>query len=106
MHRWSSQSTMIKNSFHIPEPVNEARVAVSGIELLIIPLVAWDGNGGRLGMGAGFYDQLLAPLQASRKPRRLGLAYGMQEVAAVPVDEWDIPLHGVICERGWTMFSD
>ena len=48
MHRWCSQSTMMENSFHIPEPVNEPRVPVRGIELLIIPLVAWDRNRGRL----------------------------------------------------------
>jgi len=105
MHRWSSKSRMKENHFHIPEPVDEPPVDVTGIDLLIIPLVAWDRNGGRLGMGGGFYDQLLTPFQEVNKPRRMGLAYGMQEVAAVPVDDWDIPLHGMICESGWTMFS-
>ncbi len=96
---------MQENRLHILEPVNEPPLDLADIEILVIPLVAWDKKGNRLGMGAGFYDRLLAPHQTSAVPLRVGAAYGFQEVARVPVNDRDIPLHALLCEHGWTAFG-
>ena len=105
MHRWRPQSIMRENRLHILEPVDEQRLDPADIEILVIPLVAWDNQGNRLGMGAGFYDRFLAPLRTSAAPMRVGAAYGLQEVAKVPANDRDIPLHALLCEQGWTAFG-
>ena len=105
MHRWRKQSVMIDNQFKIPEPAHEPAVEILSIDLLLIPLVAWDREGRRLGMGAAYYDRLLGPLQAMGGPRLIGVAYGVQEVSEVPVDEFDVPLQGLISEHGRIKFE-
>ncbi|MFT5372595.1 MAG: 5-formyltetrahydrofolate cyclo-ligase [Lysobacterales bacterium] len=104
LHRWRQQSVMVENQFKIPEPALEPVVETLNLDLLLIPLVAWDRKGRRLGMGAGYYDRLLTPLRAMSGPRLIGVAYGVQEVDEVPVDHFDVPLHGLISENGRIQF--
>ena len=92
---------MTENHFGIPEPENGPAIQPASLDCVLIPLVAWDRNGGRLGMGAGYYDRMLAPLEQKDTPLRIGIAYGLQEVKNVPVSSHDVPLHGLICEHGW-----
>lgn len=92
------------NRFGIPEPeCNYAQMRpVWTLDLILTPLVAFDGNGNRLGMGGGFYDRTLAYLKRRRcwhKPRLLGTAHAFQQVAQLPCESWDIPLQGVATER-------
>jgi 5-formyltetrahydrofolate cyclo-ligase len=105
MHRWQAKSRMVENHFKILEPVFEPVIDISSLDLLLIPLVAWDRKGHRLGMGAGYYDRLLAPLPATGGPRLIGVAYGVQETNEVPVEDFDVPLHGMIYEEGLIEFS-
>ena len=105
MHRWRPHSSMRENRFHIPEPVNEPILDLADIEVLVIPLVAWDSRGHRLGMGSGFYDRMLACLRGGNSPLRVGAAYSAQQVDEVPVDAWDVPLHAVVHEHGWISFG-
>jgi 5-formyltetrahydrofolate cyclo-ligase len=58
-------------------------------------------NGGRLGMGASFYDRVFQPHARVRRPFRLGVAYRLQQVERIPLDPWDIRLHGVLTENGY-----
>ncbi|MGL4312794.1 MAG: 5-formyltetrahydrofolate cyclo-ligase [Sphingomonas sp.] len=67
-------------------------------DLLLIPLVAFDARGHRLGHGGGFYDCALA---ARPHARRIGIAWSVQQVPQVPVDAWDEPLHAMLTERDW-----
>jgi 5-formyltetrahydrofolate cyclo-ligase len=60
-----------------------------------MPLVGWDRQGGRLGMGGGFYDRALAGIKG---PLLVGLAHAVQEVPQVPIDDWDVPLDFVVTE--------
>jgi len=106
LHRWQPGSGMVENAFGIPEPIDGHMVDPRMLDVLLMPLVAWDRIGGRLGMGLGYYDRFLETLHFSEVPLRLGVAYGVQEVEAVPVDELDVPLHGIVCEHGWTIFTE
>jgi 5-formyltetrahydrofolate cyclo-ligase len=71
-------------------------------DLLLVPLLAWDGQGRRLGYGGGYYDRTLAALPGRRA---VGCAYAAQRVAEVPADEYDVPLDAVATELGLTWFS-
>lgn len=92
------------NRLGISEPRVHARelVRAEDLDLILMPLVAFDVRGNRLGRGAGFYDRSLAFLRHRRylrKPHLLGIAHDFQRVAAVPVDAWDIPLDGIVTDR-------
>lgn len=92
------------NRFGIPEPGPAARrFRPRELDLILTPLVAFDGAGNRLGMGAGFYDRTFAFLRRQPRwgrPLLLGVAFGFQEHPALPAADWDVPLHGVLTEDG------
>ncbi len=99
------------NRFGIPEPVlaPRHRWPRQTLDLVLAPLVAFDGRGNRLGMGGGYYDRTFAYL-ASRshwhRPLVVGVAYSFQRVHTLPAHPWDVPLHGVVTELGIEWFSD
>ncbi len=69
-------------------------------ELAIVPLVAFDRSGARLGHGKGHYDRALAKLSARGiRPRLIGVAFATQEVAAIPAEAHDVPLDWVVTEN-------
>lgn len=67
-------------------------------ELLLVPLLAFDRRGGRLGYGGGFYDRTLALLQARGPALAVGLAYAGQELAELPCGPTDRPLDWIVTE--------
>lgn len=67
-------------------------------EVLIVPLVAFDRRGGRLGYGGGFYDRTLAMLRAAGPTLAIGFAWAAQEDEALPLEETDAPLDLVVTE--------
>lgn len=69
-------------------------------DLLIVPLVAFDLNGWRLGYGGGFYDRTLERLRSRRRTRAYGYAYSAQQVDAVPSEITDQRLDGIVTEHG------
>ncbi|MEM7004065.1 MAG: 5-formyltetrahydrofolate cyclo-ligase [Pseudomonadota bacterium] len=92
------------NRWGILEPAASApQVLLSEMDLLLIPLVAYDEFGTRLGMGGGYYDRYLA--QDLPRPRRIGVAFAGQQHAQLPCEAWDIPLHAVVTEDGVLDFS-
>jgi len=96
--RWRPGDVLQRERFGTFRPVGEPGVP----DLLLVPLLAWDGQGRRLGYGGGYYDRTLAALPGRRA---VGCAYAAQRVAEVPADEHDVPLDAVATELGLTWFS-
>ena len=69
-------------------------------EIVIVPLVAFDRKGGRLGYGGGFYDRTLELLRAEKPTLAIGFAYAAQEAEDLPLEETDQPLDLIVTERG------
>lgn len=94
---WQPGDTLVPGALGIGEPRKEA----PEIEptCLVVPLLAFDRAGFRLGQGGGYYDRTLAALRAKGRVRAIGLAYAAQEVAAVPHGATDEPLDGIVSER-------
>jgi len=85
-----------------PDPHHANRIQVRELDLILVPLVAVDPHGTRLGNGAGFYDRRLRHLRGDRRwrrPRLIGIAYEFQRVEHLPAQPWDVPLDAVITER-------
>ncbi|HSM68566.1 MAG TPA: 5-formyltetrahydrofolate cyclo-ligase [Xanthomonadales bacterium] len=106
MRHWLPDVPMLNNRHGVPEPSDCEPVPLQEIDVVFMPLVGWDRHGHRLGMGAGYYDRYLAPVAELERPLRVGVAYAVQEVEALPADAWDVPLHGLLSENGWTPFGD
>lgn len=92
------------NRYAIPEylPRGGRKVRARQLDLLLTPLLGFDRQGWRLGMGGGYYDASLAFLKRRRcwrQPHLIGVAYAAQEVAQAPHDAWDVPLDGILDER-------
>ncbi|HER35369.1 MAG: 5-formyltetrahydrofolate cyclo-ligase [Halothiobacillaceae bacterium] len=87
------------NRYGIIESSDPRRRGINGLDALLIPLVGFDAQGNRLGMGAGFYDRALAQ-RHGRRPLAIGVAFACQEVDSLPVDPWDQPLDYVVTDTG------
>lgn len=99
---WSPGCKLVEGAFKAMIPEEGAWVEP---EVLIVPLLAWDRRGFRLGYGGGFYDRTLAGLRARGPVLAVGFAFAVQEVEAVPTDEFDQRLDAVVTERGVTVFA-
>ncbi len=98
---YTPHTALISNRFNILEPDADAPFCpLPDLEVIFMPLVAFDNKGHRLGMGAGFYDKTLANLSKQEKrPLLIGLAYECQYSDRLPHDEWDVCLDSVITEQ-------
>jgi 5-formyltetrahydrofolate cyclo-ligase len=95
------------NAYGIPEPATAERIAPHWLDLVLLPVVAFDAAGTRLGMGLGYYDRALAFRRRRRAwsgPRIIGLAYAFQQCPELPRAAHDVPLDAVITERGSVVF--
>lgn len=97
---------LVRNRFRILEPrANQSQQRpVWTLDLVLLPLVGFDEEGGRLGMGGGFYDRSLA-YRARRKnwqkPTLLGLAHECQKVDRLPLASWDVRLQATVTDGDW-----
>ncbi|MFV1983210.1 MAG: 5-formyltetrahydrofolate cyclo-ligase [Thiohalomonadales bacterium] len=98
-------SPMIYNCYGIPEPEDkhETRLAKSWrLDLILMPLVAFDANGNRIGMGGGYYDKTFQYRRYRtvwQKPPLMGVAYAEQQVSEIKAEKWDIPLDYVVTNK-------
>ncbi len=101
---YEPDAPMSFNQFGIPEPTVSARHRLKAryLDLIIMPLVAYDKKGNRLGMGGGYYDRTLSFLNVRArwiKPRIVGLGYSFQEVPSIESESWDVPLSYIATEH-------
>ncbi|MGF1625391.1 MAG: 5-formyltetrahydrofolate cyclo-ligase [Alphaproteobacteria bacterium] len=103
--RWVPGARLKHRMWGIQEPVADAPAVRP--ELLLVPLLAFDAHGGRLGYGGGYYDRTIAGLRADGGPPILacGVAFAGQEVAEVPCEPYDMRLDAVITEDGLRMVA-
>jgi 5-formyltetrahydrofolate cyclo-ligase len=100
--RWRDGDSFAQSRFGIDEPLPTARrVATTRLDVVLVPLVAFDRRGTRLGHGAGYYDAAFAFRLGTgrRRPLLIGLAHAVQEVEPIERCEWDVPLDLVVTEH-------
>lgn len=98
---WQPGEPLLANRYGIGEPSLQQRglTPLWSLDVLLMPLVAFDTAGNRLGMGGGFYDRALAVLvRQPHKPLLLGVAHTFQQVDLLPAAPWDQPVDGVVTD--------
>ncbi len=90
-----NESRLELGSFHIEEPTGDETIDPQDIEVIVVPAVAYDRRGNRLGRGKGFYDRLLAEAKATK----IGVGYEFQLMDELPAEEHDVPMDMVITQK-------
>lgn len=98
MRAWTPGDAMKAAAWGIAEPMDDKPEVYP--DVVLVPLLAFDANGYRLGYGGGFYDRTLAKLRAKKHVTAVGIAYDEQKVDAVPVESYDQRLDWVLTPSG------
>jgi len=102
--QWRPGDKLVKGPYKTLQPEPEKPVAAP--DVLLVPLLAFDNKGYRLGQGGGFYDRTLAKLQSGgQKPLAIGIAFAAQGVETVPRDAFDRCLDWIVTEEGARHFG-
>ena len=91
-----------KNRFGILEPRGERRIDPRHLDVVLVPLVAFDESGTRLGMGGGYYDRCFHFLNTRSswvRPKLIGIAYEFQRLQRIHRHSWDVPLWAAVTEK-------
>lgn len=100
-HCWSPGVALEQGAFGILEPpIASLQLAPDQIDLILVPAVACDARGYRLGYGGGYYDRLLGSPQWKGKAT-IGIVFESGRVAELPIESWDQPLQAVCTEAGF-----
>ena len=98
----TAESDLQRSSFALYEPLSGEFSNTDKLDIVITPLVAFDENMNRVGMGGGCYDRTFVMLKHRKSylhPKLVGVAFACQEVEEINANAWDIPLFQVITER-------
>jgi 5-formyltetrahydrofolate cyclo-ligase len=99
--RHSPDAPLSRNQYGIPEPALHTHIPIdpSTLDIVFMPLLAFDATGNRLGSGKGYYDRTFAYLHPSpmpHKPELIGLAYAFQEINNLNPQAWDVPMQKAV----------
>lgn len=102
---WRKDALLRPNRFGILEPDcrRHGGIALRALDLVLVPLVAFDSKAQRIGMGGGYYDRTLEKARRTSawpRPRLIGLAHELQRAPQITAQPWDVPLDAVITEAG------
>lgn len=97
LHRYTGRHDLQTGAFGIEEPTGPLFTDYGQIDLALVPGMAFDAHGYRLGRGKGYYDRLLPRLTAAW---RIGICFGFQVCPSVPTEPFDLPMHEVWTEDG------
>jgi 5-formyltetrahydrofolate cyclo-ligase len=95
---------LLRNRYGLLQPAAPPSCSLQSVDVALVPVVAFDVTGARLGMGGGFYDRALAfrhRRQRWRGPLVIGIAFAEQRVERIPVLPWDVRLDAVLTDNGW-----
>jgi 5-formyltetrahydrofolate cyclo-ligase len=103
---YESDTILKLNRYHILEPDTSSYFPLEQLDVVLMPLVGFDLQGHRLGMGGGYYDRTFQFLldKTIRKPFMLGLAYEFQKIEHIPTDPWDVAMDSVLTEEKLYLF--
>ena len=94
-HQWDKNTQFTNNIYGIPEPItSNSSFPATQLDLVIMPLLGFDTQGNRLGMGGGYYDRTFAFKLADKainKPLLVAYAYAFQECNKLYAQSWDVP---------------
>ena len=101
--RWQPGDELRSNRYGIAEPMWKSQTLVKpwALDLVIVPLVAFDGKGNRMGMGGGYYDRSFAwrfHRRSWKGPMLVGYAYELQKLERIKASDWDVPMDAVVTE--------
>ena len=102
-HRWIEGDPMRSNAFGITEPLTTAEIMAPSV--LLVPMLAFDAAGYRLGYGGGYYDRTLTLLRSTRAVLAIGVAFAGQEVPKLPHHKHDERLDMLVTENGVRRFA-
>lgn len=113
---YTPHSQLINNKYNIEEPVLSCEnvIPVTQFDVILMPLVGFDTSGNRLGMGGGYYDRTLSFTQRKlntqsalnqHNPKLVGIAHDVQEVDALPIAPWDVPLDAIVTPSRTLIFT-
>jgi 5-formyltetrahydrofolate cyclo-ligase len=105
---WRAGDPLVPNRYGIPEPDLDAAslLAPRDLGLVLVPLLGFDRQGGRLGMGGGYYDRAFAfRREQPGSPTLLGVGFACQEVPSLAREDWDVALDAVVTERELLAFG-
>jgi 5-formyltetrahydrofolate cyclo-ligase len=94
---WEYGAALVDGPYKLRQP--EAASEEAAPDVILTPLLGFDARFNRLGQGAAHYDRAFARYEAAW---RVGVAWSVQELPAIPADIWDVPLHAIITEKGMT----
>ncbi|MGY6528418.1 MAG: 5-formyltetrahydrofolate cyclo-ligase [Cyanobacterium sp.] len=98
-HQWHPKQALKKGAYNILEPdENSPEITPEEVELILVPAVACDKKGYRLGYGGGFYDRLLCQKPWQNIPT-IGIIFDFAYVEELPTEKWDQPLHYICTEK-------
>lgn len=101
--RWIKGEALVEGTFGTSEPAREAEAVTP--DIVLVPLIAFDKDGARLGYGGGFYDRTLEALRMRHKVLAVGFAFAAQEAENLPSEAHDAALDAVVTEKGVRFFS-
>jgi len=98
LHRVAALADLRAGNYGIREPAPEqcAEVGMAEVEVALVPGLAWDRAGNRLGRGAGYYDRMFA--RPEWRGFRCGVFFAFQQVDAIPAEDWDLPMDAVVTD--------
>ncbi len=104
-HEYTADTTLEPHRYGILEPESSSGVvAAEALQVVLVPLVAFDRNGARLGMGGGYYDRYLVGL--ANTAITVGVAFACQRSdEPLPTESWDMPMQAVVTENGVLEFG-
>jgi 5-formyltetrahydrofolate cyclo-ligase len=103
-HSWKPGEPLQTGAYGIFEPHRFSNITANEVDLILVPAVACDQRGYRLGYGGGFYDRMLSSPEWASKPT-IGIVFEFAYLPYLPIDSWDKPLQAICTETGFNNFE-